>query len=163
MESTIKFFCFISILLCGLVAGLLYGYLCSVNPGLKALSDFEYLNAMQKINLAIQNPLFFISFLGTLFMMPATCIFLFKYKYSSLFSFFVFATIIYIIGVFGITLMGNVPLNNQLAAFDLSKATLIEISEMRFKFEIPWNNFHLYRTIAAILSFSLGLIGILKK
>ena len=63
---------FLSVLLSGLIMGLLYGYACSVNPGLNKLSDAEYLRAMQSINTAIQNPVFFISFMGTLFILPVT-------------------------------------------------------------------------------------------
>ena len=46
---------FITILLCGLVAGLLYSYSCSVNSGLKTFADNEFIKAMQAINIAIQN------------------------------------------------------------------------------------------------------------
>lgn len=61
---------FLTILFSGLVAGLFYAYSCSVNPGLKALSDVEYLIAMQSINRAIQNPYFFCSFMGLLLCFP---------------------------------------------------------------------------------------------
>jgi len=59
-----------TIILSGLVAGLLYSYACSVNPGLHKLSDKEYIGAMQSINVAIQNPVFFISFMGSLILFP---------------------------------------------------------------------------------------------
>jgi len=42
-----------------LIAGLFYAYSCSVNPGLRRLADKEYLTAMQSINKAILNPVFF--------------------------------------------------------------------------------------------------------
>lgn len=53
-----------------LIAGLFYAYSCSVNIGLGRLPDREYLAAMQNINSAILNPLFFLSFMGTLILMP---------------------------------------------------------------------------------------------
>ncbi|MBC8154239.1 MAG: DUF1772 domain-containing protein, partial [Bacteroidetes bacterium] len=53
-----------------LIAGLLYAYSCSVNPGLNRLSDASYLAAMQSINREIQNPVFFLSFLGALVLLP---------------------------------------------------------------------------------------------
>ena len=55
-----------------LIAGLLYAYSCSVIPGLKSLPDAEYIVTMQSINKAIQNPVFFISFMGTLVLLPIT-------------------------------------------------------------------------------------------
>lgn len=57
-------------ILTALVAGLFYAYSCSVSPGLGRLPDAGYLSAMQSINRAIQNPVFFISFLGCLILLP---------------------------------------------------------------------------------------------
>ena len=48
----------------GLLAGLFYGYACSIMPGLHASSDRTAVEAMQNINEAIHNPVFFASFLG---------------------------------------------------------------------------------------------------
>src|SRR5206468_9628718 len=53
-----------------LIAGLFYAYSCSVNAGLGKLSDAAYLAAMQSINREILNPLFFMSFMGTLLLLP---------------------------------------------------------------------------------------------
>ncbi len=50
----------------GLSAGLLYSYACSVLPGLGQTSDRTFIDAMQQINKAIQNPVFFASFFGAL-------------------------------------------------------------------------------------------------
>jgi uncharacterized membrane protein len=36
------------------------------------LSDVSYLSAMQAINKAIINPVFFLSFMGTLFLLPVS-------------------------------------------------------------------------------------------
>lgn len=41
---------FLATLLCGLLAGLFYGYSCSVNNGLGRLNDPGYLKAMRSIN-----------------------------------------------------------------------------------------------------------------
>jgi len=48
----------------GLLAGLYYGYAVSVMPGLHRASDQTMVEAMQEIDRAIQNPVFFISCLG---------------------------------------------------------------------------------------------------
>jgi uncharacterized membrane protein len=65
-------FNFLSLFLGGLLAGLFFSYSYSVNPGLKSLADNEYVKAMQSINIAIQNPYFFISFMGLLFVFPVS-------------------------------------------------------------------------------------------
>ncbi len=152
-----------TVLLTGLLAGLFYGYDCSVIKGLGNLSDNEYLNAFQSINKAILNPYFFISFMGCLLVLPiATWL---SYKGESLiqFYFLLAATITYCTGVFGITAFGNVPLNNLLEQFDLSSASAEQISAMRQKFENSWNALHHIRTYAAILSFLLTIISLIKK
>jgi uncharacterized membrane protein len=57
-------------ILTALVTGLYFGYSVSVNGGLHRLNDSEYVKAMQSINAAIQNPIFFVSFIGPLLLLP---------------------------------------------------------------------------------------------
>ncbi len=70
--TTINLFLLVTALASGLVAGLFYSYACSVNPGLGALSDANYLAAMQSINIAILNPVFISSFMGALVLLPVS-------------------------------------------------------------------------------------------
>ena len=64
--NTFQFFQFASILFTGLLAGLFYGYDCSVIKGLGNLQDDVYLQSFQSINKAIQNPYFFISLIAVI-------------------------------------------------------------------------------------------------
>lgn len=154
---------FTTVLLSGLVAGLFYSYSCSVNPGLKALSDIDYLKSMQSINSAIQNPVFFISFMGLLLVYPLTAFKMYQTVPTASFYLFVISLAIYYVGVFGITAFCNVPLNDQLANYSLSTATPNELAAMRSAFETPWNAFHTVRTFASIISFALLIIGLMVK
>lgn len=163
MPAFQTFISFITVLFSGLVAGLLYSYSCSVNPGLKALPDKEYLGAMQSINRAIQNPVFFISFMGLLVLLPLFCWLAYKQGAGISFSFVFSATLIYYTGVFGISIFGNIPLNNQLENFNIVNAGAEEMLNMRSRFENTWVRWHTVRTIAAILSFGILLFGLLKK
>lgn len=160
--ATQHVFNFITLLLSGLIAGLLFSYSCSVNHGLKALADHEYIKAMQAINVAIQNPLFLISFMGLLLVFPISSYMLYKQLIDTSFCLMLLAMIIYFVGVFGITLFYNVPLNEQLAKFNLSTASRDEITQMRQLFENPWNSHHQYRTIASIISFVLTILSSMK-
>jgi uncharacterized membrane protein len=153
---------FFSLFFSGLIAGLLFSYSCSVNLGLKSLIDNEYLKAMQSINIAIQNPYFLISFIGLVFILPITTVIIYKQQINASFYLMLSATLIYIVGVFGVTLFCNVPLNEQLAKFNISTATTNEILKMRQLFETSWNSYHMARTISAIVSFSLAIISIIK-
>ena len=156
-----KAFLFIALLFSGLIAGLLFGYSCSVNPGLTALPDAEYISAMQSINIAIQNPVFLTVFVGLALIFPVT-VFVYYKERPKLYYLLVSAAIVYMAGVFGVTLFFNVPLNRQLAGF--SGVDRAGIRAIRQAFEGPWNAFHSIRTAAAIVAFGLtGAFALRQK
>jgi uncharacterized membrane protein len=163
MISSQNIFNFFSLFLSGLIAGLLFSYTCAVNIGLKSLSDNEYIKAMQSINIAIQNPYFLIPFMSLLFVLPIATFLNYKQEADTSFYLILLATIIYFVGVFGVTMFYNVPLNEQLAKFSILITTSNEISAMRKLFEKPWNSFHSVRTIASIISFGLTILSIIKS
>ena len=151
----------ISALLTGISAGLFYSYACSVNPGLGKLGDAEYLRAMQEINKAILNPLFFISFMGSLLVLGVAT----WQSYGNntgTFYWLLAALLLYGIGVFGMTMFANVPLNDRLDQFPVLTATAAEVAAMRKAFEQPWNAYHSIRTVASIVSFVLVLVSLTK-
>ncbi|MFT3702716.1 MAG: DUF1772 domain-containing protein [Agriterribacter sp.] len=157
-----KTFLFITTLFSGLVAGLLYAYSCSVNPGLKMLSNVAYIKSMQGINTAIQNPVFFIAFMGLLLVFPVVNYQLYQ-QHNTVLALMIAAMLIYMIGVFGVTILFNVPLNNQLAKFSADAATANETAAMRQAFEQSWNKYHTIRTIASVASFSLVILSLMKQ
>lgn len=136
--------------LIALIAGLFYAYSCSVILGLGKLTDSEYLKAMQSINREIQNPVFFLSFMGALILLPIST-FVFRGQ-NPVFLFLLLASLSYLIGVFGVTVFVNVPLNEQLDKFDLANSTPAMIKQMREKFENRWNFFNNIRTVFSLLS-----------
>ena len=158
--KTLTLFYILCVLLTGLVAGLLYGYQCSVNKGLGNLPDADYLKAFQSINRSIQNPVFFLSFFGSIFFLALTAFVYYRAGQTTAFYFLVAALIIYLPGVCGVTIFGNIPINEQLDVFDITTASPEAIVNMRVAFESPWNNFHSIRTVFSILTFLLTIIGI---
>jgi uncharacterized membrane protein len=146
-----------------LIAGLFYAYSCSVNGGLAQLSDAHYILAMQSINKAIQNPMFFMSFMGTLFLLPISTYLHYNQDELNRFYLLLFATIFYLIGVIAITAFGNIPLNNALNDFSVQSADNEAITKARLGFESAWNSFHLIRTIASISSLILVILACLKN
>jgi uncharacterized membrane protein len=135
--------------LTALVTGLYFGYSVSVNGDLHRLNDSEYVKAMQSINAVIQNPLFFLSFFGPLILLPLAA-FLQRDANPIQFALLLASSALYIAGSFGLTMVGNVPLNQRLAKFDASKASGNEFAQARAGFEKPWNRLHTIRTIASI-------------
>ncbi|PIF45559.1 putative membrane protein [Chryseobacterium sp. 52] len=146
-------FLLITAVLTALIAGLFYAYSCSVVLGLGKLSDSEYLKAMQSINREILNPVFFMSFMGTAILLPVTT-FLFRGE-QPVFLFLLLASAAYLIGVFGVTVAGNVPLNDMLDKFDINGATIEGIKQMRERFEDRWNLLNNIRTVFSVVSIGL--------
>lgn len=143
----------VTAVLTALIAGLFYAYSCSVVLGLGKLSDSEYLRAMQSINREILNPVFFLSFMGTALLLPVSAFVL--RGHNPAFVLLLLAAIAYLIGVFGVTMLGNVPLNNQLDQFDIAGATAETVRKMRENFETRWNFLNNIRTVFSTLSIIL--------
>ena len=142
-----------------LMAGLLFSYSCSVVLGLKTLPDQEYIMSMQAINKAIQNPVFFIVFIGCLVLLPLCTYLNYSIPPSNQFWLLLTATVLYFVGVFGTTAIGNIPLNNSLDKFNLLNASKEAISSQRAIFENRWNSLNMIRTIASIGSLVLLIIA----
>lgn len=158
--TTINLILLVTALAGGLIAGLFYSYSCSVNPGLGALPDANYLAAMQSINRTILNPVFFFSFLGTVLLLPLSTYL--HFGTGNRFYLLLGAAVVYLIGTFGVTILGNVPLNEALDKINLTGASAQELAAHRLRFEVPWNRLHAIRTYASVLSFILVLLACLN-
>lgn len=152
-----------AVVLAGLAAGLFYSWDCSIVDGLGKLPDEQYLSAFQSINRVILNPYFFMSFMGSVFLLPIAAWMTYKTGNSASFYFILAAAILYIVGVFGITIGGNVPLNDMVDKFDIANASSEAIRVMRLKFEAKWNFLQHIRTYAAILAFIAAVISLFKR
>ena len=117
---------------------------------------------MQSINRAIQNPVFFISFLGTPVLLSVSTWMQYNQPIPVRFWLLLAATGVYIVGVIGVTALGNIPLNEALNSFSIDRASANEIAAQRTHFEGPWNTWHAIRTIAAIGSLILVIMACLN-
>ncbi len=131
-----------------LLAGVFFGYAVSVNGGLRRLNDQSYVQAMQHINVVILNPLFMLTFMGPVILLPLTT-WLTWSSGSARSLLLVAASTLYIVGVFGVTAAGNVPFNDRLAKADASQPT--DASDARKQFEGPWNRLHAIRTVVGVI------------
>lgn len=145
---------FLAIVLTGLSSGLFYAWEFSVIPGTKLISDSSYLETMQSINKAILNPGFFAIFFGSLLFLAINTYL--QYKAGLTFSFWMvlFAFISYLIGTVGVTVFGNVLLNEALDAIHLSDLSSEKLKSARASYEDKWNMWHKIRTLCAVISFA---------
>ena len=151
----------LAILLTGLMAGIFFTWSNAVKPGIGKLSDIEYLRALQSMNRVILNNAFKIIFLGAIIAVALVPIFYFNLYPRNIFWLFVFTLIIYWIGVFGVTVSGNIPLNEILDKTNLESITSEEIKILRKSIEVKWNNFNLIRSISSGITFILLIVSFL--
>jgi len=152
---------FITVLLNALSAGLFFAWSVSVILGTKKVGDYTYLESMQSINREILNPLFFAVFFGSVITLFLSGIL--HYSDKAMFGLLIASAMVYLIGTFGVTAFGNVPLNNELESLKISELHMSELKHFRSYYESKWNRYHTIRTIANMVSFILLLLSIFMK
>lgn len=160
MEISIKaIVLFCAVVLTGLSAGFFYAWSVSVIPGTQKVVNTTYLETMQSINQAILNPAFFIIFFWSLLFLSIGSVYQFNTGKST-FWLMLIASVLYLIGTVGVTALGNVPLNNQLAALNLIDMSPQKLLEFRKFYENNWNRLHFIRTIFAVCSFVFTVLAV---
>ena len=150
-----------AVFLTGLMAGIFFTWSNAVKPGIGKLGDIEYLRALQSMNRVILNNAFRIIFLGAIIAVALVPVFYFNLYPKNIFWLFVFTLVIYWIGVFGVTVSGNIPLNEILDKTNLESITLEEIKTLRKSIELKWNNYNLIRCISSGITFILLIVSFL--
>ena len=147
--------------LTGLMAGIFFTWSNAVKPGIGKLGDQEYLNALQSMNRVILNGAFLIVFIGAIIAVALVPMFHFHLYPKNIFWLFICILTIYWIGVFGVTVFGNIPLNELLDKTNLETISLEEITALRSLIEDKWNNFNLIRSISSVITFLLLILSFL--
>ncbi len=80
---------------------------------------------------------------------------------KNIFWLFISAFIIYWVGAFGVTIFGNIPLNEILDKASLENFSFEELKVLRKSIEVKWNNLNLFRAISSGLSFILLVFSLL--
>jgi uncharacterized membrane protein len=147
-----------------LMGGLFFAFSWAVMPGLKRLPDAAFIAAMQSINRAIQNPVFFAGFVGAALLLPLSTYVEYSFAKTAPLRFWLLlvASVVYILGVIGVTIGGNVPLNEMLDAFDVQSASASEVADHRRAFEPLWSQLHAVRTWASFLTILLVVAACLR-
>ena len=154
----------LTIMLCSLVAGLLFGFAIVVMPGIAKLTDKEYLLAFKHMDGIIQNnqPLFILVWAGSILSIIITLILGIMNLGGTQMYLLVFASILYLFGVQLPTFRFNIPLNSSLQHLDIESLEESEATLSRVDFEIPWNRWNKIRTVNAILAVSMLLLLLIR-
>ena len=141
----------------GLIAGFFYAYACSVTRGLALLPDDRYVAAMQAINATVRNGMFAVSFFGAVLTLLVALAVHAPRPRSRRFLLVALACLLYVGGGFMLTLLVNVPMNEELArvAADAAPETL---ARARAGYEGSWNFWNGVRAVFSSLAF-VALVG----
>jgi uncharacterized membrane protein len=149
--------------LSGLLAGVFYIFSIALVPAFRITSPQAHITTMQAINRKILNPLFMLSFLGPTALLPLAAI---QHWGAPQFPLLVAAALLHIIGANGVTVVGNVPLNDRLDKVNVAQLGEAEAERVRQAFQgegSAWMRFHHIRTLASIAAAALVLMVCLSK
>lgn len=139
----------------GLMAGLFFAFSVAVMPGLARSGDRTLVEAMQRINVAIQNGWFLLAFGGALPLSAAAVVLCLRDGGRVLLPWVVAAAALYL-AVLVITFGVSIPLNNRLdAAGDPGR--IADPAAVRAAFESAWVRWNLLRTL--LCTAALGCLG----
>ena len=139
----------------GLVTGLLFAFSNFVMRVLADLPADKGMLVMQRVNATIINPVFIALFFGTPLLCLIVAILAARHLDAPGSWFLLTGSLAYLIGPYGITVLFNVPLNNQLAGTDASDADKIwPMYQNKWQ---RWNHIRTYIGVASIVLMALGL------
>lgn len=146
-----------AILGCGLMAGVFFAFSSFVMNALARLQSAQGIVAMQSINITVINPSFITAFLGT----AAICIILATFSISKWHQpdtvYLLIASLLYLIGTVGVTIVFNVPLNDALA---VTKPDSIKGASLWASYLADWTFWNHVRAAAALIAAALFTIAL---
>lgn len=141
-----------------LVAGIFFAFSSFIMKALARLPSREGMAAMQSINIVVINPAFMAVFMGTTVLSLVLVILaLWQWEMHAA-PYFLIGGLLYVIGTFLVTGMGNVPLNNQLAALDVNDPRADAVWQHYLD---KWTRLNTIRTVCAAAATTVILGGLL--
>ncbi|MEE8093241.1 MAG: anthrone oxygenase family protein [Gammaproteobacteria bacterium] len=148
----------IALLGSALIGGVFFAFSSFVMKALERVPSSEGIAAMQSINVVVINPSFLGAFMGTaLLSLGVIALALARWSHPST-MFFLGGAIFYFAGTFLVTMVGNVPLNDQLAAVSATDPAAVELWEHYLARWTMWNYVRTAAAMVAALLYTLGLM-----
>ena len=142
---------------CGLVAGVFFAFSTFVMPALKRLPPAHGIAAMQSINELAVTPAFMTALFGT----AAACLGLVAWAVISLgerpAALMLVGGALYLIGTIGVTIVRNVPLNDELAKLDPQGAEAAGRWDEYVRKWTAWNHVRSAASLAAAATLTIAL------
>jgi uncharacterized membrane protein len=148
---------FIAAIASALNAGIFYAFSSFVMGALGRIPSEQGINAMNAINVVVINPSFLVLFMGTTLLCAGLALWSLFHLGEANAWLVLAASLLFVIGCFGVTMMFNVPLNNQLA-----RATHTEAGALWQVYLRDWTMWNTVRTIAPTFSAVLFTLALLR-
>ncbi len=141
-----------------LVGGIFFAFSSFIMKSLAGVPSAEGIGAMQSINVVVINPWFLGAFFGTAVLsLVAGGLALAGWGRPSA-SFFLGGALFYLVGTILVTMLGNVPLNDQLAAVSATDPAARDVWEYYLGRWTMWNHVRTAAAMVAALLYSLSLM-----
>jgi uncharacterized membrane protein len=124
----------------GLVAGLFAAFAYAVSPGLRRVDDETFVGSVRAVNAAILNPVFGLLFGGSLVVALLAAVLAWD---TDARGWVVAGAVLQVVTV-GVTMLANVPRNEELAAGDGPA------DRLRADYESRWNAWNVVRTATGV-------------
>ena len=146
--------------LCSLVAGFLFAFAVVAMPGIRSLSDREFIRAFQVMDRVIQNnqPIFMLVWVGSVVVLVTSTVLGIGQLDGAGRLLIIFAAFAYLFGVQLPTVTINIPLNNKLQTLVVDAVNETTQKAARKDFEPRWNLWNSIRAAFASLASALLMI-----
>jgi uncharacterized membrane protein len=157
MDDLSRILALAAVLGTGVIGGVFFAFSSFVMRALARLPAAQGLAAMQSINVVVINPQFLGAFLGTAGISLAAIVIAGLRWGEAGAALLATGGVLYFVGTFLVTGLGNVPLNNALEKVQPSDANAAETWNDYLRRWTNWNHLRTAAALLATLSFCLGL------
>jgi uncharacterized membrane protein len=143
----------------GIVGGIFYGFSSFVMAALARIPAAQGVASMNSMSVAVVNPSFMTAFLGTGVLSFIVSVSSLRRWNKPGAKFALAASLVYLAGCIGVTMIVNVPLNDKLA----SLADTPEAVAVWPRYLAAWNPWNHVRSVAGVLSAALFTLSLWKR
>jgi uncharacterized membrane protein len=159
MERIATALTFIAVMGSGVMAGLFFIFSVCIMAALGRLAPASGIAAMQSINVTILNGVFLSVFMGTAVISALLIVGWFFSWVPSGGVFVLAASLVYLVGIIGVTMVFNVPMNDALAAVQPDSAEGAALWQDYLQRWTMWNHVRSLAGIGALALFIQALRG----
>ncbi len=140
-----------------LIGGVFFAFSSFVMKALARVPSAKGIAAMQSINVVVINPSFLGAFVGTALLSVGVIVLVLANAGHPSAMFFLGGAAVYLAGTFLVTIFGNVPLNDELAAVSTTDPDAVKLWMQYLDRWTLWNTVRAVAAMIAALLFALGL------